>query len=403
MTQVTLSFLLELQKSRVLTPAAFKDLRQKLNDRGIHDPLECAKFAVAAKALTRFQAEEILNKRARRLRINDYILENILGIGGMGHVYLAHHHETGERVALKVLADRLKHDAGMRSRFILEGRSGMAFNFPRLVRTLELDKVEDLYGEVDYMVMEFFPGVTLLEGVLLSDGQIKIDAMADIACQAAEGLEYLHQQGMVHRDVKPENILVDCDGNTKLLDFGLTLAAMDEEFSLAMIFGHDCLGTADFVAPEQSLDSLNVDARADVYSLGCTLFLTLAARQPFPANNRAEIVKAHRTHPRPRVDEFNKECPKELADIIERMMAIDPAERPASMREVIDLLSPYRKQRKWSFDIDDVLAWRRKRREKISKSTAKPGQATRPTKVTSKGETEGGIRPAGGSDCIHEF
>ena len=300
MATATKSFWELLHRSRVLEPGREETLRATL---GNLDGLEAARAVVQAGAITKFQAELILNGHWRKLKVGNFLLRDILGYGGMGTAYVAADIATRNLVALKLLGEAFRHEPGMRTRFQLEGRCGMQMDHPCLVRTLELGKLEELYGETDFMVMELFPGVTLLEGIHFSGGPLSQDAACDATVQAAQGLSYLHQRGMVHRDVKPDNILIDADGNVKLLDFGLTLAdnsIHDDEFSLAMIFGHDCLGTADYIPPEQSEDSFQVDQRADIYSLGCTLYAALTAKRPFPMPTRAETVKAHHQLPRPR-------------------------------------------------------------------------------------------------------
>jgi serine/threonine-protein kinase len=355
-------------------------------------PVELARLSVRSGLLTRFQAEEIVNGRGRRLRVGDYVLLEVLGYGGMGLVYIARHIADSTRLALKLLGEQFKHDEGMRARFRLEARAGMRLNHPRLVKTLELGTHHDLYGDTDFMVMELVEGVTLLEGINFSSGYMKWDSACDVACQAAKGLAYLHEQGMVHRDVKPDNILIDVHGEAKLLDFGLTLADQsddDDEFSLAMIFGQDCLGTADYIPPEQSLNSMTVDARADVYSLGCSLYASLTSQRPFPRPTRLATMQAHRTDPRPRVDAVNRDVPVELADIIERMMAVDPAQRPGTMDEIRSLLRPYRRRRNWAFEFHKVLANRRElKRILLDKSRLNALQAGRSTRLRAQSETD---------------
>lgn len=392
MTIATSTFIDQLLKSRVRSPEEVREFVGSCRCSPDADEAEIATVAVRGRFLTRFQAEEILNGRGRRLRIADLVLTDVLGFGGMGTVYVAHRSGTDERLAVKLLGEKFKHDSGMCARFRLEATAGMQLDHPRLVKTYELGKMPDLYGEIDYMVMELVEGVTLLEGVSFSDGPMKWDAACDVICQAAEGLGFLHERGMVHRDVKPDNILIDVGGEAKLLDFGLTLAdqaGLEEEFSLAMIFGHDCLGTADFIPPEQSQDSLHVDGRADVYSLGCTLFLALTARRPFSGPDRTAIVRAHRDQPRPCIRDFNTQVPRELSEIVERMMSIDPQRRPQTMADVIQELTPYRKRRNWAFEFSQVLAQRRYlRRLQLSKSRILHEQAARPTKVNSRLETD---------------
>ncbi len=402
------TFIQQLEKSRILSAQQFQAFVKSLQLTEEVSDMHLATTAVKQKLMTRFQAEEILNGRGRSLSVGDYILFDILGYGGMGTVYIAKHRESKQLVAIKLLGEQTKHDTGIRARFQLEARAGMQFDHPKLVKTLELGTLQDLYGDTEYMVMELVQGVTLLEGINFSNGPLKWDAAADVICQAADGLAYLHENNMVHRDVKPDNILIEVDGNSKLLDFGLTLAdqgAFEEEFSLAMIFGHDCLGTADYIPPEQSLDSLNVDHRADIYSLGCTLYTALTAKRPFPGLKRPETVKAHRTQPRPLVKDHNSNAPEELTKTVRRMMSIDPDERPESMQEVVDLLSPFRNKRNWAFEFNQVLIQRREMRKRyISESRARSSQVQRPTTVNSRDETETpGKKKVTGDEDLQEF
>ena len=386
------AFAEQLTKARIVPQATVKAFLNSAEAKAAATPVELATAAVKAGVVTRFQAEELLEGRGRHLLVGDYVLDEILGYGGMGLVYVGHQRGETTRYAIKLLGEQHKHEPGIRARFQLEAKAGMQLDHPRLVKTIELGEIEDLYGETDYCVMELFEGVTLLEGISFSAGPMKWDAACDVVAQAAEGLGYLHERKMVHRDVKPDNILIDVAGNAKLLDFGLTLADQKitgEEFSLAMIFGQDCLGTADFIPPEQSIDSLNVDGRADIYSLGCTLYVALAAQRPFARENRIATVKAHRTDPRPRVDAVNPNVPKELVDLIEKMMAIDSKDRPRDIPTVLAALAPYRKRRNWAFEFGQVLARRRElKRALLTRSRLSSLQAGRPTRITSRLETD---------------
>lgn len=390
MTQLTQSFWDLLSRSRILSDERCWQARGA--NPGL-DGLAAARKLVADGVLTKFQAEEILNGRWRRLRVGDFVLRDILGYGGMGTAYVAVNRATREMVAIKLLGEQHKHDAGMRARFQMEGRAGMELIHPNLVRTLELGVIQDLYGETDFMVMDLFPGVTLLEGIFFSGGPLKPDAACDVIVQAAAGLGYLHHNQMIHRDVKPDNILIDAEGNVKLLDFGLTLAdksSNEDEFSLSMIFGHDCLGTADYIPPEQAVDSFHVDCRADVYSLGCTLFVALTGKRPFPFQRRIDTIRAHQSAPRPRIDAFNPAVPTEIVDYAQRMMAVNASDRPRDMSEVITFLTPFARRRRWAFSFRDVLATRRKRGAQKLAQQSKPGgtQATRPTDVVARVETD---------------
>lgn len=401
-------FLEKVERSNVLPAAQLRAYAERFPHPVEVNEFQAAKHAVQQQLLTLFQAEEILNGRGRKLLVGDYVLFDILGYGGMGTVYIARHVESKQHVAVKLLGEQTKHDAGIRARFQLEARAGMKLDHPKLVKTLEFGTVQELYGETEYMVMELVAGVTLLEGINFSNGPMKWDAAADVISQAADGLHYLHENGMVHRDVKPDNILIEVNGNAKLLDFGLTLAdeeGFEDEFSLAMIFGHDCLGTADYIPPEQSADSLNVDARADIYSLGCTLYTALTAKRPFPGRKRPETVKAHRTEPRPIVKVENPNVPQALSDAVLHMMSVDPNKRPQTMLDVKDLLAPFRKRRNWAFEFSQVLVQRREMRKRyISESRARPSHVHRPTTVNAHQETETpGKKQVTGDQDIQQF
>lgn len=388
MTVDTTSFQDALTRTRILDSAT---AARWVSDAEDGDVVRLARRMIAANLLTRHQAREILQGRWRKLIVDNYVLQDILGFGGMGTVFSAKHLESNELVAIKLLGDKFKHDPGMRARFRLEGRAGQRIDHPRLVRTFELGVVEDLYGETDFMVMELFRGVTLLEGINFSGGPIRWDAAADIISQTAEGLAYLHENKMVHRDVKPDNVLIDREGRAKVLDFGLTLAnasAYEDEFSLAMIFGHDCLGTADFISPEQADDSLLADGRSDIYSLGCTLYVALTAQMPFAAPTRAETIRRHREQPPKRVDEINEKVPTKLADLVQRMMSKNPDERPQNAGEIQEALKPFCRRRNWMFDYMDVIERRVRLRHAAAGKQSSSSQADRPTAVSAQGETE---------------
>jgi len=322
------------------------------------EPESLAKHLVAQGVLTRYQARELLQGHFRRLRLGDFIIQDVLGVGGMGTVFQARDtHRPDEVVALKVLSERFKHDAGMRARFLLEARAGLRLHHPRIVETYKLGVTDDVFGEVDYTIMELFPGIALHELVGIV-GKLPPAIACDVVSQTANALEFVHQQGMAHRDVKPDNVLVDNTGAVKIIDFGLALlneAARDEEFSLAMIFGHDCLGTPDYIPPEQAADSLAADARSDVYGLGCTLYVALTGKRPFVGETPKQIIEAHQTQPAPNPQDRVPELPDELASIVLRMMAKSPRDRFASMAEVQDALRPYATRQPIKFDFQKLI------------------------------------------------
>jgi serine/threonine-protein kinase len=369
-----------LDRSGICTAAVRKTVLQIARDNGIADDDSLAQALVQADLVTRFQADELLAGRGRRLRIDDYVITRLLGVGGMGTVYQAIDTRSGQAVAVKVLSERFKHDAGMSARFRLEARLGMLASHENLVKTLALGKTDDVFGEVDYVVMELFEAIALHELAGLT-GPLDWPTACDVILQAAAALGSLHARGMVHRDVKPDNILVAADGRVKLVDFGLSFLGTElcgEEFSLAMIFGHDCLGTADYMPPEQADDSMQADQRSDVYGLGGTLYTALTAARPYRADSRSALIQAHRTLPPPSACRKVPTLPEVADRVVARMMAKRPEDRFRSMSEVIDALRPFATRRPIEFDFDRLLRLRSRVAEKRAR-----GISTRSTPLRS--------------------
>jgi serine/threonine-protein kinase len=360
------------------------------------DPKDIAKAFINNRQLTLFQANQLLHGQTRGFFIDGYKLREILGTGGMGWVYVAEPRDgKGDppRVAIKVLSDRIKHDAGLRARFELEARAGLQLRHENIVQTLKFGLSDDLYGEVPFMVMELVEGINLQDLMRLRQGPLPWQQAADCIRQAADGLHNAHQKGMVHRDIKPTNLLITKDGHVKILDFGLALLQNDDqaEFSLAMIFGHQCLGTDDYIAPEQTFNSHTVDGRSDIYSLGCTLYHILTGTVPYPLPKTPQKIEAHRFTPFPSVLEKVPEVPKELARILDKMVTKLPEERFTTAAEVSEALAPYCERREVEFDFVEILKMRaheaRKRlqaarpssRSNSSSSALKPSGVSNPS------------------------
>ena len=237
--------------------------------------------------------------------------------------------------------------------------------------------------------MELVKGVSLQELVALK-GPLPASQAADIARQTAAGLEHAHQAGLIHRDVKPENLLVRTDGSVKVVDFGLAMIdENDEEFSMAMILGQDRLGTADYVAPEQALNSYRVDCRADIYSLGCTMYYALTGRPPFPVRSVPEKLRGHRCRkPRP-ISDTRDDVPEELLAIIDRMLAKQPADRFQSAAEVEAALAPFGQREPVEFDFAAVL----ERRVRIARRREAERRRREKEDTTLKGQSNTVIMP----------
>lgn len=373
-SQAVQDFLLLLKKSRLLD---YDDLQDAaVTAAQLNDPssVDIANTLVEDGYLTRFQADRLLEGNPRGLIIDGYKLLDVLGCGGMGWVYVAEEIETKWRVALKVLPEEGRNDAGTLARFQLEAQAGLRLNHPNIVRTYKIGRSEDIYGSVHYVVMELVRGVNLFELLMLKK-KLDVAQAADIVMQAAEALSYAHEQGLVHRDIKPENLLVCSDGTVKILDFGLAMTdENDEEFSMAMIFGQNRLGTADYISPEQYIDSYKVDHRADVYSLGCTFYFALTGRVPFPFKTTAEKLKGHLKKTPTLISEVRPDIPKRVAAIVHKMMAKRVENRIQTAADVVRYLKPLAQRQAVSFDFRSVLASRlsyaKKRQDDRMKGTS---------------------------------
>ncbi len=264
-----------------------------------------------------------------------YVLAESIGAGGMGRVYKAVHQRMRRTVAVKVLAPRWLDCEEARSRFRREVESAARLNHPHVVTAFDA-------GEADghhYLVMEYVPGRNLAE-VVRETGPLPLRAALEYVLHAARGLEHAHEMGIVHRDIKPSNLLLDDGGIVKVLDMGIARAPWTEQpggqddLTAARAF----LGTAAFMAPEQAANPRRVDHRADVYSLGCTLFYLLTGKNVYQGETAMEIVLAHREQPAPSLRDHRPDCPEAVDSLFQRMVAKRPEDRVASMREVIDEL-----------------------------------------------------------------
>ncbi len=364
-------FLKLLGRSGLLTR---KQIKEAVTHNELHErptSVDIARTFVEQGLLTRFQAKQLLQGRTHGLMLDGYKLLEPIGVGGMGWIYMAEEIETGWKVAIKVLSDNRRRDQGMLSRFQLEAQAGLRLKHPNILRTLAIHKTEDLYGEIHYVVMELVQGITLVELLWLKK-KIPWRQLCDVSMQAAEALQCAHDEGLIHRDVKPENLLIRSNGATKILDFGLALLdENDEEFAMAMIHGHDRLGTADYVAPEQIIDSYQVDHRADIYSLGCTMYAGLTGRLPFPVKDVNKKLKSHLRLKAQPVQELRPDIPDRLAAIVAKMMAKHPKNRVQSAADVVRLLKPYAERESIEFNYSDIVSNRIKqatRRSEIKSS-----------------------------------
>ena len=282
-------------------------------------------------ALTEYQAEQLSQGR-KKLTLGPYIITEFIGQGGMGHVFKAIHKVMGREVAVKTLPFGRVTPQTLDG-FAREIRLQAKLDCSYLVRAY--DAGQD--GTTHYLVTEFVPGMDLRR-LIKAKGPLPQEQAASIIMQAAYGLEYAHQQGMVHRDVKPGNILVTPDGMAKVSDVGLaafTANLIDDPRAGKIV------GTADYLSPEQIRTPLLVGPVSDVYSLGCTLYYTVCGKVPFPGGDTQHKVRRHLEetpfHPRRFADNISEE----FVDIIAEMMDKDSTKRIQTCAEVAARLEPW--------------------------------------------------------------
>jgi CheY-like chemotaxis protein len=294
------------------------------------DGAAAARSLVEAGKLTGYQADAILGRRFADLQIGNYEILDRLGAGGMGTVFKARHRRMKRVVALKVLS---REAAGMGTsgeRFQREVETIARLSHPNIVMAFDADESE--VGP--FLVMEYVNGQDLASEVIRS-GPLPVAAAVDRVLQAARGLEYAHAQGIVHRDIKPGNILRAADGVVKVADLGLVRLSESAGRNTSLTQTGTVMGTADYMPPEQAIDSGLVDHRADVYSLGCTLYFLLTGRPPYQAGNFLALLLQHREAPIPSLRAARPDVPPELEAVFRRMVAKAPEDRYPTMAEVV--------------------------------------------------------------------
>ncbi|MFO0843698.1 MAG: serine/threonine-protein kinase [Gemmataceae bacterium] len=300
------------------------------------DPRDCAAALVQAGLLTAYQSKQLLLGKYKGFVLGSYKILQPLGQGGMGAVFLAEHIAMKRRVALKVVQTDKSQDKLALERFHREARSAAALDHPNIVRLFDVGQ----QAKVSYLAMEYVDGDPL--DTLLDKGEPPPYSQAvAYVVQAAAGLQHAHEKGMVHRDIKPHNLMVTKDGTVKLLDMGLARCYQNEADNLTGSLGteNEAVGTADYVSPEQALNK-ELDARSDIYSLGATLYALIAGFPPFQGNMLQKLAQHQTVDPTP-LASLREEVPEGLSDVVLKMMAKKPSKRYASAEEVIEALGPW--------------------------------------------------------------
>lgn len=289
---------------------------------------------VAAKLITPWQAEKLIEGKSQGFFLGNYRLLDQLGAGAMGCVYLAEHRVMRHRVAIKVLARRLIGKPGYIQRFQQEARAAAAVNHPRIVRAFDVDSIKGLH----FMVMEFVAGDNLRE-IVQREGPLTVERAAEYTKQVAEGLEAAHRGGLIHRDIKPSNLILEDSGHVRILDLGLARIIDEEQTSVTLANDTKLIGTVDYLAPEQARDCHHIDSRADIYSLGCTLYFLLSGQPPYAEGSLTQRIIQHQTEPPQDIRKLRPDCPDYLAEICHQMLAKRPEDRFQTAAEVAEAIA----------------------------------------------------------------
>lgn len=338
-----------LRRSGLMPGEELSQLLQELNwDDSVDetDGSSLAKAFVVQRKLTPFQAKLLLRGRWKGLVLGNYVILERLGQGGMGSVFKARHTRMGRIVCLKVVNSSSRQAPAVIERFRNEARALAALTHPNIVVAHDADESKG----VPYLVMEYIDGDDLAKTVR-QNSPLPISDALEVAIQTAAALSYAHGQGVIHRDVKPHNIVATRDPgdrslSVKVLDLGLarfdTLISDNPDASVlaAMTNTGVVIGTVDYMSPEQALDSRSADARSDIYSLGCTLFFLLTGQPPFQGDTVMKRLIAHREQPIPPLQgipslQGNKRSQRDLEAVMHKMLAKRPENRYQTMQDVL--------------------------------------------------------------------
>jgi serine/threonine-protein kinase len=347
-TQTRSTFFDRLVASRLLDADAVAAARQAAGG----DDTDLARYLVEHNLLTRFQVRQ-LHAGATGFRVDKYVVLDCIGRGGNGIVFKARHSLLPQRlVALKTLDNRdLHRGEEALTRFRREIDIVTRLDHPNIVRALDVLSTRTQL----YLVLEFIEGQDLAARVR-ERGPLPVAEAVGYAVQAARGLAYAHRKGVVHRDLKPANLLCTTEGVVKITDLGLARVCQQEPDPDLSLKGL-CVGTPEFMAPEQAEDASQADARSDLYALGATLFHLLTGQLPVAGSSYLHCLQRLLTAPPRPLLEVRTDVPRPLAAVADRLRARDPADRPADAEEVVALLEPF-----GPGQAEDPRAWDGKRR-----------------------------------------
>jgi WD40 repeat protein/serine/threonine protein kinase len=356
MSQASVADLLEALRGGKLLEPWQQELLPPLPQQ-FDNPQALGRELVRRGWLTPFQVNQLIQGRGGSLLLGSYVLLEKLGEGGMGAVYKARNWKLGRIVALKVIRkERLNNETIIR-RFRREIEAAAQLSHPNIAHAYDADEVAGTH----FFVMEYVEGRDLAK-VVKERGPLPIAEACEYTRQAALGLQHAHERGLVHRDIKPSNLLLSAvkgeRTTIKLLDMGLArLERTTSEQSTTLTQEGAVMGTPDYIAPEQARDSHHADIRADLYSLGCTLYFLLTGKPPFPGGSLSEKLLKHQLREPQLVEEVRPEVPPGVAQLVRKLMAKRPEQRyqtPAELAEALETVHQSRTKRTATSDVTKV-------------------------------------------------
>jgi serine/threonine protein kinase len=317
-------FLRTVQRSGLLDRETLQTLLRSLPVERRNDPEAVADHLIRAGRLTLFQARKLLAGASLGLVLGPFHVLAPIARGGMGTVYLARDTRSGQLIALKVLPPKkAREEERLLARFRREMEMSQRVSHPHLAWTYEVGVWHGVY----YIAMEYIPGRSLYR-LIHDEGPLAVPRLARLFAEVCLALDHAHNQGLIHRDLKPSNIIITPNDHAKVLDLGLALMEGEIQGEREVIGGEGyVVGTMDYIAPEQTTDPSKVDARCDVYSLGCTIYFAVTGRPPFPGGTSKDKIKRHRSEEPMPIPQLNPDVPPAFIGLVRRMMVKDPEVR----------------------------------------------------------------------------